>query len=271
MKMVRSTLSVYSLCMTVALTSTTCVQISFAENAKNIPHQQASPTNQASQDNISKITKNIQGFFQLGTDHVWRGISFSSHTPEIFGSMLYVSPVGIYGGVISYNTLLSTGGLSVVPIVGVKGEVDDFTYDLSARYEDYPKYNTLVTPDIFEAYGEIGYALAKFLKISGGVGYSPNYYFKSGSGIYTSTGAFVTLPKRISIDAGLGYQTTSKGGEPNNLWFKDYLNWSAGIAKDFDYNFKFGFRYTQTNLNNADCHDLNICGPAYNVYARKSF
>jgi hypothetical protein len=41
---------------------------------------------------------NIHGFFQLGTDHVWRGISFTKHEPEIFDSMQYVSSVGLYGG-----------------------------------------------------------------------------------------------------------------------------------------------------------------------------
>lgn len=115
------------------------------------------------------------------------------------------------------------------------------------------------------------YALLKFLKVTGGIGYSPNYYFKSGTGVYGNTMTFVTLPERFMLEGGLGYQKTQKGGQPGNIWFKDYLNWAAGFARDFDNNLKLGFRYTQTNLNNTECHGFSICGTAYNLYLRKSF
>jgi uncharacterized protein (TIGR02001 family) len=243
----------------VILLLTISTQISWAGTLKN------------NSDSKSNFSENIHGFLQLGTDHVWRGISFSNHIPEIFGSMLYTFPVGFYAGVISYDTVLSKGGIGVSPIFGIKGTHHDLSYDVSARYEIYPKYVTAVTPDIFEVYGELGYALFKFLKVIGGIGYSPNYYFKSGNGIYTNAGVLVTIPENFIIDLGLGYQYTQRGGDPTNLWFKDYLNWAAGISKDFNNNIKIGFRYTQTTLNNAECRDLNICGAAYNLYARKSF
>lgn len=217
------------------------------------------------------LTENIHGFLQLGTDHVWRGISFSRHSPEVFGAMLYSFPLGIYGGLISYNTSLSGAGIGLSPIVGVRGERNSFSYDISARYEDYPRYNTAVTPDIFELYGEIGYALSSFFKIAGGLGYSPDYYFKSGTGLYTNGLIYITLPKEFILNAGLGYQSTQKGAEITNLWFKDYLNWSAGVSKNFKNDIKIGFQYTQTNLSNLQCNDLNVCGPAYNLYARKTF
>ncbi len=237
--------------------------MSWASNEK-----ETQPNHMADND---KFTQNIHGFFQLGTDHVWRGISFSNHLPEIFGSLLYVSKEGLYGGVVSYNTMLTKGGVAVVPILGMKGEKDKLSYDIAARYEDYPKYNTIVTPNIFEVYGELGYALLTFLKVTGGVGYSPNYYFKSGTGVYGNTMTFVTLPKRLMLEGGLGYQKTQKGGQPGNIWFRDYLNWAAGFARDFDNNLKLGFRYTQTNLNNVECHGFSICGTAYNLYLRKTF
>lgn len=220
---------------------------------------------------MDELTQNIHGFFQLGTDHVWRGISFSNHLPEIFGSLLYMFPAGIYGGVVAYDTMLTMGGIGVVPIIGIKGEHNRLSYDVSARYEAYPKYVTLVTPNIFEAYGEVGYALFESLKVAGGLGYSPNYYFESGNGLYGNAMLVASLPKKFVLDGGIGYQMTQKGGDPGNIWFKDYVNWAIGIGRDFKNDLKIGFRYTQTNLNNTECHDFGICSPAYNLYVKKTF
>lgn len=124
---------------------------------------------------------------------------------------------------------------------------------------------------MFEVYAQLGYAFSRFFKLTGGLGYSPDYYFKSGTGFYPNAVALITFPERYTTELGLGYQFTQKGGAPTNLWFKDYLNWAIGIARDFDNQLKVGFRYTQTTLNNAECRDLNICGAAYNLYAQKAF
>lgn len=220
---------------------------------------------------ISEFAENLHGFLQLGTDHVWRGISFSNHLPEIYGSMLYMPTQGVYGGVIAYDTMLTNGGIGFAPIVGIKGELHRLSYDLSARYESYPQYVTLVTPSMGEFYGELGYSVSPSLKVLGGLGYSPNYYFESGNGIYSNAMIVISLPYQLSIDGGIGYQTTKKGGSPGNLWFKDYLNWTANIAKDLKKDFKIGFRFTQTNLSKTECYGANICSPAYNAYIRKTF
>lgn len=41
------------------------------------------PKNQTKPDELGRFDENIHGFFQLGTDHVWRGISFTSHSPTL--------------------------------------------------------------------------------------------------------------------------------------------------------------------------------------------
>ena len=212
---------------------------------------------------------NVHGFFQLGANHVWRGISFSNRTPEIFGALLLVNH-GFYIGMIGYDSFLSAGGMGAVPIIGYKGEFDEVDYDISVRYEHYAKDITLNSSDISELYGKLGYKLSEYFKVRVGLAYSPDYYFESGTGWYYEGGVELKFPYDVTIDGDAGRQQTQNGGSTPAFWFKNYWHWGIGISKDFG-SIILGFRYTDTNLGDTECLNLGVCEPAYNIYAKKTF
>lgn len=215
-------------------------------------------------------TTDIHGLLELGTNRVWRGISFSNRGPGVTGVILYDHPSGFYGGLIGINSSVSNSGIGVIPLIGYKGIKRKWEYDISARYEHYIKYNTRVVPDTSELFGKVGYAFSSFGKVFAGLGYSPNYYFRSETGWYGSGRLEFSLPQRFILDGGAAYQITKDGGEPGNLWFNNHWNWDAGIARDF-IGVILGFRYTDTSLSRRECNGLLICAPAYNLYALKKF
>jgi uncharacterized protein (TIGR02001 family) len=222
------------------------------------------------QKNNDFVITDVHGFVQLGTNHVWRGISFSYRAPELVGALFYTHPTGVYAGLLAFNNFLTFGGIGEVPILGIKNEINRWIYDISARYEHYPKYDVRVIPDIFELYGKLGYKILDNLKIFAGLGYSPDYYFRSGIGWYSNARLEIGLPSKFKVDGGIGYQTTQDGAKPGNLWHKNTIDWDIGISRDF-VGFVLGFRYTDTNVSRRQCNGTLICTQAYDLYVLKTF
>lgn len=227
------------------------------------------------------LFENVHGFLTFGTDHRWRGISFSKRSPEIVGALLYVHPIGLYVGLIGFNSWLTNGGLALVPIAGYKGNYNKLDYDINIRYEHFPSYQPKLpgegvlkrNPRISELYGQVGYDFDYF-RLAGGVGYSPDYYFMSGSGWYLNTRLDIPLPYQFKIDGGAGYQTTDRGGAlPKSLWFKDHWNWDVGLSYvEKKTGVILTFRYIDTSLSREQCDGgLRICKKAFIGQITKKF
>ena len=197
----------------------------------------------------------------ISTDYRFRGISQTSEDPAISGGFDYsYTPYGFYAGVWASNldfgvpdpdqATLETdfyGGFS-----GEFASIPGLGWDIGGLYYAYPGSDTgpgVADYDYFEAYGSLSYDFGNF-NVDGGVNYSPDYFFESGSATYLYGDVGIPLSVYgLTLAGHLGHQSIS---DNTQFGTPDYWDWKVGLSKDIGA-FTFDVSYVDTDLSKGEC------------------
>jgi len=164
------------------------------------------------------------------SEYFFRGLSQTGGLPAIQGGLDYAlslaAPVELYAGVWSSNVRFSQATLEADLYAGLRGAVGAFSWDLGAYAYLYPGAAASLAYDFFEGALGLGYDLG-FASFSLSANYSPNNFGASGQALYTRLGLEAPLGDRLTLSAGVGYQTIEDNaafGTP------DYLDYSVGLG-----------------------------------------
>ena len=194
----------------------------------------------------------------ISTDYRFRGITQTSHDPAISGGFDYAnSTYGFYAGVWASNLDFNLpdpdpADLEMDFYGGFSGEFGGGTgWDIGGLYYAYPGSDTgagVADYDYFEIYGSLSHEFDNF-SVTGGLAYSPDYFFESDDFLYVYGDVGISLPHDFSLSGHVGHS-----GIDDNAQFgtPDYLDWSIGISRDWG-PFTFDLSYVDTDLDTAEC------------------
>jgi len=210
--------------------------------------------------------ENFSGTVTMTTDYVFRGISFSSQNPAIQGSADWAYGnwfAGIWGTSVDSTNPPNDRGADLTSefdfYFGYASSVAGFDWYVQPIYYHYPASDEEIfggDPDMFEVWLNAARTIAE---VPGSptvdllYGYTPDYFFESGSGHYIRGGAAFDLGGGIGVDFGWGYQTAE--GE-NDILFPNrndpnYSHWDVGITGAI-VGFDLDLRYHDTNQKSGD-------------------
>ncbi|MDD9863296.1 MAG: TorF family putative porin [Gammaproteobacteria bacterium] len=203
--------------------------------------------------------ENFSGTVTMTTDYVYRGISFSSQNPAIQGSADWAYGswfAGIWG------TSVDEAGVDLTSefdfYFGFASSTAGFDWYIQPIYYHYPNADedAYGDPDMFEIWLHASQVVAEAPgapTVDLLYGYTPDYFYESGSGHYIRGGVAFDLGGGIGVDFGWGYQTVK--GEHDTFWPNvndpEYAHWDVGVTgaiADFD----LDLRYHDTNQETGD-------------------
>ncbi|MFQ5661037.1 MAG: TorF family putative porin [Gammaproteobacteria bacterium] len=200
----------------------------------------------------------------ITTDYRFRGISQTNEDPAVSGGFDYsYTPLGFYAGVWASSLDFAVpdpddADLETDFYGGFTGEFNGIGWDVGGIYYAYPGSDTgpgAAEYDYVEIYGSLSRDF-KVFNLSGGLNYSPDYFFESDDGLYVYGDIGVPLPYGISLAGHVGHQSID-----NNAQFgtPDYYDWHIGLSKEIG-NFTFDISYVDTDISKGECFGGgNIC------------
>lgn len=220
----------------------------------------------------------------IANDYRYRGISQTDRNfaaqVGIDWSYMFIPEIGIYTGVWGSNVDFDDGdeaNIEIDVIGGVKGVVwEKLSWQFGFIEYLYPKarvggdrYN------FFELGGKLGYDFG-FLSITGGLNWSPDFYWKTGSAFYKYADlsipiTFIQMPFDLSINGHIGHQSVKENAR---LGIPDYWEWMIGAAVKID-GFTISVNYVDTNIGKSKCFAgtglQRTCGAGVLAYVSKTF
>src|SRR5262245_24077789 len=200
----------------------------------------------------------------FATDYIYRGVTLSARQPAI-GAAFEAALKIFYAGTTFASVQLPTRpALEISTTAGVRPQLGDITFDLSATRYYYP--GETVAPgefagvDYWEAVARADTTLGELLRVGAGFAYSPDVSNTGAWSKYAAFGLGFDLPRSalpqdvtVSLSGGAGYfwfgnQSAALGGFP----LPAYLNWNAGLTVSRG-PFNLDLRYHDTNLSKEDC------------------
>ena len=201
---------------------------------------------------------NFSATLTMTSDYVSRGISYTDGEPAIQGSFDYAHPSGFYLGIWASNWEDPDPNGSNIEINyygGYYGELDSFTYDLSAYYYDYPDANDDAAEyNYYELIAKLHYNFTAPLSPVFGIGYaySPEYSGEDGAANYVNGTLDLTLPLNLTLSFEAGHQDVEGDKTWGNGWGLndgngyDYTHWRVGLSTDLK-KFHLDVSYHDTN------------------------
>ena len=186
------------------------------------------------------------------TDYVFRGISQSNEEPTIQGGMDWNdAETGLYAGVWGSGVDFDDATTEIDGYAGMKGMMDDISWNLGAIYYYYPGADDSLDYDFWELAASVGYDFG-FMQTTASLNYSPDYFASSGDSWYPALNVTAPIAYGITANAGVGYQAIDDNAA---FGVEDYTTWSAGLGYDYE-GFNFGLKYYDTSLSEPDeCAD----------------
>lgn len=223
----------------------------------------STPVVSAEGDSPHEFSANVA----ITTDYRFRGISQTSEDPALQGGFDYsYTPVGFYAGVWASNLDFGVpdpdqATLEMDFYGGFSGEIPNtgIGWDVGGLYYYYPGSNTgpgVADYDYFEAYGSLSYDFGMF-NVTGGLNYSPDYFFESGDATYVYGDVGVPLPiAGLNLAGHVGHQWIDDNAQ---FGTPDYTDWKIGVSKDIS-KFTFDVSYVDTDLSTGECFGgANVC------------
>ena len=175
------------------------------------------------------------------TDYAFRGISQSNETVALQGGFDVSHNKGLYAGVWGSNVNFNDGDEASVETdiyAGYSKSVNGINYDVGAIYYAYPRADSALNYDFWEASFAVGYDFQLF-SASASVNHSPEFFGETGKAQYYAASVDVPLPKDVTLSTHLGRQNIERG---NN-----YTDWSVGLGYALE-GFDLSLKYVDTNL-----------------------
>ena len=160
----------------------------------------------------------VGGHVALTSNYVDRGITQSSNDPAIQGSLEYSVGTGLgdtraYIGTWSSSVDLegdrSTAHVEIDALFGIRGEIDDFSWDVGGAYFYYPGTRSADNFDYWEIPIVLGYQATDQLALELTNLFSPENQFNTGLANYVIGLAYYDIPVPyvdLQLFGGVGYQ-----------------------------------------------------------------
>ncbi len=202
------------------------------------------------------------------TDYLFRGISQTRNRPTIQGTIELSHESGVYIGAFLSGVTFAGGYDARQELdltAGYRFEIGDFKFDTYAIGYTYPGYSA--QPGFQElAYFEVGARGTIELgdvTLTAAINYSPNYFGRSGSGVYIEGGVDYKVPVLdVTLSGRLGYQfierPTRFGITPDS-----YLYYGISVSREIAYGITAGVGYYGTDLSERECGGLKICNSRF--------
>lgn len=198
----------------------------------------------------------VGGHVALTSNYIDRGITQSSNDPAIQGSLEYSVGTGLgntraYIGTWSSSVDLegdrSTANVEIDALFGIRGEIDDFSWDVGGAYFYYPGTRSADNFDYWEIPVVLGYQVSDQLALELTNLFSPENQFNTGLASYIIGLAYYDIPVPyvgLQLFGGLGYQ-----------YIEDDFNgtdWRLGATVNVK-GVDFTVAYTDTDYRAREC------------------
>lgn len=198
----------------------------------------------------------VGGHVALTSNYIDRGITQSSNDPAIQGSLEYSVGTGLgntraYIGTWSSSVDLegdrSTADVEIDALFGIRGEIDDFSWDVGGAYFYYPGTRSADNFDYWEIPVVLGYQVSDQLALELTNLFSPENQFNTGLANYIIGLAYYDIPVPyvgLQLFGGLGYQ-----------YIEDDFNgtdWRLGATVNVK-GVDFTVAYTDTDYRAREC------------------
>lgn len=198
----------------------------------------------------------VGGHVALTSNYIDRGITQSSNDPAIQGSLEYSVGTGLgntraYIGTWSSSVNLegerSTANVEIDALFGIRGEIDDFSWDVGGAYFYYPGTRSADNFDYWEIPVVLGYQVSDQLALELTNLFSPENQFNTGLANYIIGLAYYDIPVPyvgLQLFGGLGYQ-----------YIEDDFNgtdWRLGATVNVK-GVDFTVAYTDTDYRAREC------------------
>lgn len=201
------------------------------------------------------------GSLAITSDYLYRGVSQSSNTAAIQGSMTLNHSSGFYATVWGSSIAFSQG-LELDPAIGYTGSAGDVTYDVGVLRYGYPG-DSDINP-FTEVYGSVSMSGAKL-----GLAYSDDFFGETGESIYV----YLSYGKEI---AGLNFSAYAGVNMFDEIDVADgYVDYKVAVSKAVS-GITFEAAYVGSDLSDDDCLafsaiDDTLCEGRAVFTASKSF
>ena len=198
----------------------------------------------------------FSGNVAITNDYVFRGFTQTNEDFAIQGGLDLAHSSGLYVGTWASNVEFGDTDTTIEIDFygGFKGTFGNsiFTYDIGAIYYTYPGYTRANgTQEIDYLEGAVK-ASKRFdpVTLLGALYVSPNFFGRSGTGVYLEGGADVALPLGFTASGRFGYQWIER--EPR-FGTPDYATWSGGISREVVAGVTLAVAYHGTNISRSQC------------------
>lgn len=182
-----------------------------------------------------------QASLTITSDYLFRGVSQTSNSPAVQGSLGIVNDSGVYASVWA-SSIDFANGLELDPSVGFANTVGAISYDLGVVHYGYPGFTEEDLP-FTEVYGS-----ASWKGVSAGVAWTSDYYGGNGKSLYSHVG-YGTELYGISLAAGVGQTQFDEQGMSAA---DGYVDFHVNVGKAFA-GLQWQLSYAGSTLDDNEC------------------
>ncbi|MBS0489079.1 MAG: porin [Proteobacteria bacterium] len=180
--------------------------------------------------------------FNVGaaTDYVWRGVSQTDESPQIYGGV--DATVGmVYAGTWLSNVDFGTGNDTDFELdlyAGIRPQLGPVALDLGIQYYGYINAPTGSDQDFveFKLAGSVPVGPAT---VGAAVFWSDNFYGGTGNATYVELNGSSPIGEKFSVSGAVGHQDVDYDG--------DYTTWNLGVGYALTDFLGVDLRYHDTN------------------------
>lgn len=227
----------------------------------------------SAQQKIESLDLTVTTTPAVATDYLFRGISQTRSRPALQLGLDVAHGSGFYVGAFGSNVAFmgARARQEVDALAGYRFEALSVQWDIGAIYYAYPGFRS--APGQFDLdYTEVMLKATREIdshKLLATLAWSPDFFGRSGTGIYVEGGADIALPMEFTLAGRIGHQWIQRNvrfGAP------DYLNWSIAISRPLVAGFTLAVGYYDTNVSRAQCGGgQTICAPRAMVTLSRPF
>lgn len=181
---------------------------------------------------------NTSGSVALTSDYLFRGISQTSESMAVQGSISVADSSGVYfttwASSLSSNATTGAndnGGIEVDTLLGYAGSTDAFSYDVGVMRYNYPQDNTAPGGGGNIAYNEV-YASVSAAGAKLGAAYSDDYFGETGKFYYLYADYSVELTEKVSAFAHVGWNKFERNGGFLGGSSDDYVDYKVALSTE---------------------------------------
>lgn len=186
----------------------------------------------------------MSGSVNFTTDYVFRGLSQTTGSPAIQGSLDYTddaSSIPWYAGVWGSNVDFGTGGgnLETDLYAGVRPKTGPVSWDIGILGYFYPgAHDDGAEQDYYEGAVSASMDVMTNLNLGVAVNYSPDFFGETGTGLYGEVNGTYKVSDALSFTAAYGAQNVDDIGS--------YNTWNIGATYAWQ-GFNLGLTYSDTD------------------------